>query len=323
MPLLTDAPLSLRRPSLADAQAVTDLINAADLVDYGESDLTLDDMLEEFEGSDLERDAWLVERDGRLVGVGALQNRAGVRLSATVYVHPDDRRRGIGTALTALLEERGRELIASAPADAQVSIVGWLNGEAPEPLAWARGLGYERVRSFQRMRIDMTDAPPEPHWPKGITLRTYRPGMDDRSLFDAVEEAFSDHWGHLPMQFDEWLRRTQRDDFDPSLWFIAMDGEQIAAMSLCSLMIDDGGWVSSLAVRRPWRQRGLARAILLHSFGELWRRDRRWVALGVDADSLTGATRLYRSVGMYVREAHEQVRKILREGAEVEVRSLD
>ncbi len=322
MPLLTDAPLSLRRPLMTDAQPVTDLINVADAHDYGDTDMTVEDLRQEFEETDLEHDAWLVERDGQLVGVATIQNRAGVRLSSMVYVHPDRRRQGIGAALVQLLEERGNELVVHAPADAQVSLVGWVNGESPEMLGWARSLGYQRVRSFQRMRIDMTEAPPAPHWPEGISLRTHRPGRDDRRLFDAMEEAFGDHWGHLPMDYGDWLRRTKRDDYDPSLWFVAWDGDEIVGMSLCNLMPDDGGWVGSLGVRREWRQRGIARAILLHSFGDLWRRGRRWVALGVDADSLTGATRLYRSVGMEVREHHEQVRKVLREGVEVEVQAL-
>ena len=72
-------------------------------------------------------------------------------------------------------------------------------------------------------------------------------------------------------------------------------------------------------MRRPWRQRGIARALLLHTFGELWRRDRRWAALGVDAESLTGATRLYESVGMSVRERHAQMQKVLRAGERLAV----
>lgn len=323
MSVLTDAGLTLRRPSPEDGQAVADLTNAADAHDYGDTDMTLDDVLEEFDATDLETDAWLVERDGGLLGVAALQIRAGVRIVATLYVHPDQRRHGIGSALTRLLEERASELVQHAPPDEQVSMVGWLNGKSPDAIEWARGLGYESVRSFYRMRIDMTDAPPEPQWPEGISVRTHRPGEDDRRLFDAVEEAFSDHWGHLPMQYDDWLRRMNRDDFDPSLWFVAWDGDEIVAMSLCGVMIDNGGWVSSVAVRRPWRQRGIARAIMLHTFGEFWCRRRRWVALGVDAESLTGATRLYQSVGMYVRQHYQQVRKILRDGVDIEVRSLD
>ena len=323
--VLTDSRFRLRRPTLADAQAVTDLINAADAHDYGDTDMTIEDVREEFAGVDLTTDAWLLERltDDAVVAAASVESRAGVKLIGSVYVHPSERGQGIGRELALLVEERARSLVAQAPDGARVTLNGWIKGDSEPELCWARRLGFRRERSFLRMQIRMTAAPPTPSWPAGIELRTFRPGSDERTVFDAVEEAFSDHWGHVPSRFEEWLRRTRRADFDPTLWFLAFDGQQLAATSLCETMPDDRGWVSSLAVRRPWRQRGLARAILLASFGEFWRRGRPTVALGVDAQSLTGATRLYESVGMSVRERHDQVTKLLRDGTDLQVRSLD
>jgi ribosomal protein S18 acetylase RimI-like enzyme len=60
------------------------------------------------------------------------------------------------------------------------------------------------------------------------------------------------------------------------------------------------GWVGILGVRRQWRRRGLGRALLLKALQEFRSRGFREVGLGVDAASLTGATRLYESVGMRV-----------------------
>jgi mycothiol synthase len=320
--MLPDPRLHLRRPTLDDVQRILDLINAADLHDYGEVDMTAEDVRAEFVGTDPRRDAWLVEDDERAVGLAAIHRRAGVKLIGTVYVHPDDRRQGIGTTLVGLLEQRAAELVPLAPAGARVTLDGWVNAESDEALNWARQLGYERARSFWRMQIEMTAPPPRPNWPEGISVRSFRRG-DERRVFDTVEEAFADHWGHVPMQYEEWLPRTQRDDFDPSLWFLAFDRDELVATSLCSLMPDDRGWVNSLGVRRQWRNRGLARAILLHSFAVFWRRGRATVALGVDADSLTGATRLYEAVGMHVRERHDQVSKVLRDGTDTAVRSLE
>ncbi len=320
--MLTDTAFGLRRPTDADVEAITDLINASDEHDYGAHDLTVDDVREEMGASDLDRDAWVVERDGRLVGIGALQVRAGVRFAGTIYVHPEQRRRGVGSDLLRLLESRGAELVAEAPAEAEVTMVGWVNAESAPMVEWATRRGYEPVRQFLRMQIQFDAAPPAPSWPEGISVRTYDPERDARPLFEAVEEAFADHWGHLPMDYDDWIGRTERQDFDPTLWFVATDGGEIAAMSLAALMIPDGGWIRSVGVRRPWRQRGIARALLLHTFGELWRRDRRWAALGVDAESLTGATRLYESVGMSVRERHAQISKVLRPGESLAVEAL-
>ena len=60
------------------------------------------------------------------------------------------------------------------------------------------------------------------------------------------------------------------------------------------------GWVDTLAVRRPWRRRGLGLALLLHSFRELRARGRERVGLGVDGENTTGAVRLYERAGMHV-----------------------
>lgn len=320
--MLTDTGFALRRPTDADVPAITDLINAADQHDYGAHDLTVEDVREEMTGSDLERDAWLVERSGQVVGLGALQVRAGVRFAATLYVHPEQRRRGIGSELLRLLEARGDELVEEAPANAELTMVGWVDAAAPAMLEWTAHRGYQPVREFLRMQIQFDAPPAQPEWPQGIEVRTYDHARDARPLFDAIDEAFQDHWGHLPMEYDDWISRIDRDDFDPTLWFLATEGEEIVGMSLASLMIPDGGWIRSVGMRRQWRQRGIARALLLHTFGELWRRGRRWVALGVDAESLTGATRLYESVGMRVRERHAQVRKVLRSGESLAVEEI-
>ncbi len=93
-----------------------------------------------------------------------------------------------------------------------------------------------------------------------------------------------------------------REGFDPSLWFLAEDGGEIAGLALNrEHEAEKGvGWVSVLGVRKPWRRKGLGRALLLHSFEEFRRRGFHAAALGVDADSLTGANKLYESAGMQV-----------------------
>jgi len=177
------------------------------------------------------------------------------------------------------------------------------------------------VSAHWRMAITL-DAPlPTPDWPAGIAVRTFAPGRDDRAVFEAVEEAFADHWGHTPRAFAEWIARTRREDFDPSLWFLAMDGDVIAGVALCRRR-PDMGWVDSLSVRRPWRKRGLGLALLRHSFNEFYRRGKRKVGLGVDAQNLTGALRLYESAGMHVQQAFDLYEKEIRPGKEISVESL-
>ncbi len=61
---------------------------------------------------------------------------------------------------------------------------------------------------------------------------------------------------------------------------------------------EEVGHVATLGVLREHRRAGLGRALLLTAFNAFFDRGKRGASLGVDADSLTGATRLYESVGM-------------------------
>lgn len=318
MDRLRELGLTARRPVLDDARRVFDLIAAVDQHDLGSVDMSEDDVRDELAHTELQSDAWLVvPNDARGgapgVALAALRLRGGVLHQGNIVVHPEWRRRGIGGTLAGWLEERARQKAALTPDGAQVSLLGWVKGDSPD-LAWARQRGFDWARRFLRMRIDMTEPPPAPSWPAEIEVRTYEPGQDEQVTHAALEEAFADHWGHVETPFDEWVTRTTRRDFDPSLWYLAWDGDRVVATATNSVMPDNLGWISGLGVVPSHRRRGLARAILFHSFGEFWRRGRRSVALGVDADSLTGATRLYESVGMRVEQQFDQVRKVLREG---------
>ena len=83
------------------------------------------------------------------------------------------------------------------------------------------------------------------------------------------------------------------------------DGDEIAAALRGEPDRGGAGWVGAIGVRKPWRKRGLGLALLLHAFGEFYRRGQPRIGLGVDAQNPTGATRLYERAGM--RVAYEAV----------------
>lgn len=172
------------------------------------------------------------------------------------------------------------------------------------------------------MVIDLDESPLQPRPPEGLRIRPYLKGPDDRPTWEAVEEAFDDHWGNVRDTFEEWSEMYERETFDPALWFLAVEGDQIAGASLCSDR-GDMGWVGSLSVRRPWRRRGVASALLHHTFGEFYRRGQRRIGLGVDASSLTGATRVYERVGMRVDQRTVMYSKMLRDGVEVSTEAVE
>ncbi len=184
--------------------------------------------------------------------------------------------------------------------------------------------GLLPVRSSWEMEITMVEPPQEPQWPEGIVVRTFVSGKDTPATFDAIDEAFMDHWGHIPGNFSWWKNRLEmRTDFDPSLWFLACEGGEIAGILLCDRKSASMAWVDDLAVRRLWRRRGLGMALLQHCFGECYRRGIYTVGLDVDAQNLTGATRLYERGGMHITRQYNTYEKELRSGTELSTQILD
>lgn len=319
MNVLADHDLALRRPTMGDLEAVVELFVANDIAEFGEPDTDLQETRDFWREQDLANDAWLVtDAGGTPVAFAEVSRERGVRIEGWVGVHPDWRRRGIGSYLADLVEARAVELVSLAPEGTEVTQRAWVNAHEQGVRNFVARRGYQPVRRFWRMGIEMSDEPPEtPRLPAGITIRAFVPGADERATWQASEEAFTDHWGHVPMAFEEWVKRTKADTFDPGLWWLAMDGDEIAGTALCVTYLEMG-WIGSLGVRRPWRGRGLGEALLRHSFVEFHRRGMRKVRLGVDAESLTGATRLYERAGMHADREHELWQRVLREGRKLE-----
>ena len=186
--------------------------------------------------------------------------------------------------------EKGRRFFAGA----------WSNNERTLAALAARGFGS--VRYSHRMEIDLGEPTPEPRWPEGVDVRTFRSG-DERVFYEVHQETFRDSWEPIEETYDEWAHALlEPPAFAPDLWFLALAGDEPAGFALCHPHSgnDKLGWVRILGVRRPWRRRGLGRALLLHAFSEFRQRGFRLAGLGVDAESLTGANRLYEQVGMRV-----------------------
>ncbi|MFI5273037.1 MAG: GNAT family N-acetyltransferase [Ktedonobacterales bacterium] len=313
-----------RPPEEADMPAVIALLAAHDKAHLGFADpLSAEDIHQDWQRLDLARDAWaLVTPEGELAAYATLFDEGYGQLWADGYVKPPHYAQGLGTAVVRLTEARARALVASAPEGARVVLANnvILSDEPARHLLEREG--YALARCFWRMQIDLADAPPAPEWPSGVTMRSAVTGRDERAVFECVEESFADHWGHVPQQFEHWIERTSRADFDPALWLLAEEGGQLAGVALCRRQLA-GGWVNMLAVRRPWRRRGLGMALLRHAFGELYRRGERTVGLGVDASSLTGATRLYERAGMRISAQFARYEKELRAGEDLSTQALD
>jgi mycothiol synthase len=162
--------------------------------------------------------------------------------------------------------------------------------------------GFTYARSFFRMVVDIAAPHPAPDWPEGVELRPFDVERDGRAVHAAVEEAFVDEWGHVAQPYEVWRERAYVvPRIDPSLVPVVWDGDEVAAVSLnYPKRNGDWGWIGTLGVREGWRRRGLGLALLRESFRRFRDTGETVVALGVDADNPTGATRLYERAGMRI-----------------------
>jgi mycothiol synthase len=283
---------TVRAAAPDDVQAAAEIVRAEEHSLRGESEFGRADLVDFWAASNLRGAAWIVECDRRPVAFASYIQRGDEGMS-WVTVHPDVAGRGLSSWLLARSEERA--LAASSPS---LRVGTLAENAAARQLFAARG--YHEVRHYFTMRIELDDEPEQPVWPDGIGVATFRP-EDARAVHAALNEAFADEWGWHALPFEEWREhRLEAPHTDVSLWFIAWEGDDVAGVARCEDDRDGGGWVGAIGVRKPWRGRGVGRALLLHAFGEFRRRGDPHVGLGVDAENPTGATGLYESVGMRV-----------------------
>jgi mycothiol synthase len=304
---------TVRPARLKDVPAAVIMFNAAETSQFGVAPYTVQRYLQEWQapGFDLDQDTRLVfSPDGALAGCAEVWTLADPPVHPWIWgrVHPGWEGRGIGSAMLAWSLNRSLAALERVPNGARVAPrVGTRPGHASST-ALFEDFGFSLVRMTWIMKIDLEPPPAAPAWPPGIRLQPYRHPQDLEAVYRCHRESFSDHWGYVDVPFEEGLElfrhvSTVLRPVEPDLWFVAMDGREIAGISLCRRRSDDDpemGWVDALGVRRAWRRKGLGLALLLHSFHALRQNGALRAGLGVDSGSLTGATRLYKRAGMSV-----------------------
>ncbi len=288
--------VELRAPTLDDLQALADLMNRDAEELYGEQEESADSMRMWLTGPTLkpETDIRVAVVDESFRGYVDVDPDPEPIYWADLRVPPsenDDVRLALFDWVEGRARERGGELLRFSTASID---------EPTQRLLEAHG--YRLIRHFYRMRIDFDGELPEPQWPPGMTVRTAT-REDARLAYDAQQETFEDTWEHSRMPFETWKHVMLSEAwFDPTLWFLVEHENDMAAIALSREHEGEKGlgWVSVLGVRQAWRRQGLGRSLILHCFHEFRRRGFHAAALGVDADSLTGANKLYEGAGMRV-----------------------
>jgi GNAT superfamily N-acetyltransferase len=293
--------LTERPATTDDLDAITELIGACEAHDAGRAEIDRDDVEAGFgrSGFDPSRDTLLVHEGNTLVAWAEVyQNRA------EADVRPSHRGRGLGTALLAWTEE-----LARAHGEHKVSQTV-IDANAGAAALFAAN-GYEPTRTAWFLEIVFGDAkPPVPDPPEDISIRPYDTSLDERAVYQLIDDAFSEWEGRDPIPFEEWAPYVIRHpSFSSAMSPLAFDGHELvgAVMSFDYASANEG-WIHQLATKATHRHRGIARTLLHTAFRAFHEHGKR--STGLSTDSRTGALSLYERVGMSVRSSYTRFTKV-------------
>ena len=289
-----------------EVETAAELLNEHSRRLYGKDDTSAEQLRLYWESPDVdcEQDVLVAEmKDGALVGY------------ADLGLHGDsiwlDVRGFDPEPLSALLEAIESRAGEKKPG---ASLIGYATEEDRAVRDLYEGAGYRLLRHSFHMEVELEGNQAAPVWPEGVAVRTLRPGEEKR-VYEAHMESFADTWLFTREPFHLWTHWFVNEPaFDPSLWFLAEAGDELAGIALtrASEAEEGVGWVRVLGVLPAYRRRGLAEALLRHAFGEFARRGFDRVGLAVDAENPTGAVRLYERAGMHVGRLNLLYEKVQR-----------
>ncbi|MBC5784606.1 GNAT family N-acetyltransferase [Ramlibacter sp. USB13] len=267
------------------------------------------------------RDMRMAEVGGELAGYARTTDwttaEGSLVLGQIAFVHPEQRRRGVGTALLRWIEARQRE-IAAAREDVQDAFHhAGLSESEHDRAHLLRAAGYAPVRHFLTMRRpDLEDIRDFP-LPPGFEVRPVETS-DLRAIFDAHMEALRGHWGFSPPTPGAFERWTQSRLFQPHLWQVAwhVASNQVAGQVKPWIDFEQNatqdrrrGYTEFISVGAPWRRQGIARALVARALHAQREAGMTESELGVDAANAHDAARLYEACGFRVVQRHAAWRK--------------
>ena len=306
----------LRHPTEADADATQAVLDAAESHDAGEERSHFTNVAVHWMDPECrpDRDWWVVEASGHtIVAVAWLWPEGDGDLIADHYVHPGHRGRGLGEVLLDLIEEQVAKAPARLPDGSPRHLVVWCEDTDVVRLASLARRGFVAVRQY----FEMADRPDRcvrssRRGRPASSCRAFQAGEDERRVHAADQEAFAEHFLFEPRSFDAWRARHLEGDRRRPVALAPRLGRRRAGRlrhrhrsTREERMIDD------LAVRKPWRGRGIGRALLSAAFAALRERGQTIARLYVDAQNVTNAVRVYEAAGMHVERRFDTLQKML------------
>jgi mycothiol synthase len=296
-----------RPATVADIDALWTLQGLAAAIEHPDLPFPRSYVAERFDHSSFhpETDSLIaVAADGTLLGVAYVdqgeiaESRVQLWLSGTV--HPQYRRRGIGSQLARWELARAEQLLAAS----ERRMPGWISfgadTEQPDQGELAERLGFHIARYFLEMRHPLAGVIPVQPAPEGTRIVPFTPELSAQTL-TAFNDSFRDHWGHQPEGKESWDLQVSANEFDPVISRVALTDEQpprVAGFVLGS-RTDDGAnaYIALIGVIRDYRRRGIAAALLTASLSAHRDAGVRRTTLDVDSMSPTAANTLYSSMG--------------------------
>ena len=220
-------------------------------------------------------------------------------------VLPPWRRLGLGGALLAHSEMRLRQIATTQPTKSRRFFGSYAFDTQIGNLALLESRGYAQTRELEShtmVRPTLDGAPAAP-LPPGLEVRSVGP-EHKRQIWDLYQQCDADELGATPGTEDDYAQWASSPFWDESMWQVAWDGDQPVGMVLNFIQPDENarygrerGYTEYINVARPWRRRGVARSLIVGSFGVLKRAGMTEAALGVYVHNPTGAHHLYESLG--------------------------
>ena len=308
----------------SDFPLMIKIIDAAAIADKQESGETLEDLKHDYNhltNCDPYQDMIMAEVHGELVAYARVTWWQEEDPNDRIYSHfvnvmPDWRGQGIENAIIQWCEARLREIASTHPQDSQRILQTYSNEFKTSFNNILENQGYIPARFFIEMSRSLEDIPAV-DLPEGIEIRPVKK-EDHRKIWEASVDAFRDHWGYSEPKEEDYKSYTGSKYFQPDLWQVAWDGDEVVASVLNYVDHDYNkkhnrlrGWTEDISTRKAWRQRGIAKALIIRSMQLHRDMGMTEVGLGVDTNNPSGALKLYEGLGYKQEKTFINYRKPL------------
>lgn len=296
----------------SDNAAIAELMNRSWEADLVDSIISVSDVAAKLAPSktfDPARDIMILEAKGRVIGMCEVS--WGRRLNnITAYMQrahllPEWRLGDIRESMFRLNENRIREIAASHGKERTKVFEVYANSEPNEWKTLLEKHGYTPSWHLLSMLRPLTESIPDLPLPEGVEVRPVRPEQY-KTIWDATVEAMRDERTFTEERWSDeaFARYVKSSIFSPNLWQIAWDGDQVAGGVHNYIDEDENselkrrwGHTEEIFVRRPWRRKGLAHALIARSCALLKEKGMDHATLDMEAENPSGALRLYESLG--------------------------